>query len=122
MPILRRGLVSVIPRGCIYLSITFETPENFCMESILFDVAEVSLPFNTILGRAALYQLMVVVHYWYHFLKMSSPNGVFKIRGDRDTGAYALEKLQALAAAREVATEPGARTLLHRDHASVAQP
>jgi hypothetical protein len=52
-----------MPRGCIYLPITFETPENFCMESILFDVAEVSLPFNAILGRPALYQLMVVVHY-----------------------------------------------------------
>jgi hypothetical protein len=30
--------------------------ENFCMESILFDAMEVSLPFNTILSRASLYE------------------------------------------------------------------
>jgi hypothetical protein len=29
--------------------------ENFHTESVLFDVAEVSLPFNAILGRPALY-------------------------------------------------------------------
>jgi hypothetical protein len=38
---------------------------------------------------------------------MSSPNGVLKIRGDRDVGACALEKLQALAAAREADAKPG---------------
>jgi hypothetical protein len=44
--------------------------ENFCTESILFDVAEVSLPFNAILGRPTLYQFMVVAHYGYLVLKM----------------------------------------------------
>jgi hypothetical protein len=29
--------------------------ENFCMESVLFDVVEVSLSFNVILGRPTLY-------------------------------------------------------------------
>jgi hypothetical protein len=29
--------------------------ESFCTKSVLFDVAEVSLPFNAILGRPALY-------------------------------------------------------------------
>jgi hypothetical protein len=77
------------------------------MESILFEVAEVDLPFNAILGRPALYQFMAVAHYGYLVLKMPSPNGVLKIQGDRDTGACALEKLQALAVAREAAEEPG---------------
>jgi hypothetical protein len=67
--------------------------ENFCTESILFDVAEVSLPFNAILGRPTLYQFMVVAHYGYLVLKMPSPNGVLKIQGDHDSGACALEKL-----------------------------
>jgi hypothetical protein len=44
------GLVSVMPRGCISLPVTFGTLENFRIESVLFDVAEVNLPFNTILG------------------------------------------------------------------------
>jgi hypothetical protein len=87
------GPVPVILRGCISLPVTFETPENFHTESVLFDVAEVSLPFNTILGRPVLYQFMVVGHYGYLVLKMSPLNGVLKIRGDRDAGVSALEKL-----------------------------
>jgi hypothetical protein len=97
------GPVSVIPRGCISLPITFGTVKNFCTESVLFDIAEVSLPFNAILGKPALYQFMAVAHYGYLVLNMPSPNGVLKIRGDCDAGACALEKLQALAAAREAA-------------------
>jgi hypothetical protein len=44
------GLVLVTPRGCISLLVTFGMVENFRMESVLFDVAEVSLPFNAIVG------------------------------------------------------------------------
>jgi hypothetical protein len=93
------GPVSVMPRGCISLPVTFETAENFRTESILFDVAEVSLPFNAILGIPALYRFMVVAYYGYLVLKMPSPGGVLRIRGDRDAGACALEKLQALTVA-----------------------
>jgi hypothetical protein len=49
------GPMSVMPRGCISLLITFEMPENFRTESVLFDVVEVNLSFNAILGRLALY-------------------------------------------------------------------
>jgi hypothetical protein len=48
------GPVSVMPRECIFLPVTFGMPENFCTESILFDIVEVSLPFKAILGRPAL--------------------------------------------------------------------
>jgi hypothetical protein len=87
------GPVSVTPCGCISLPVTFGAAENFHTESIHFDVAEVSLSFNTILGRPALYQFMAVAHYGCLLLKMSSPNGVLKIRGggDHDMGACALE-------------------------------
>jgi hypothetical protein len=101
------GPVSVILRGCISLPVTFRTIENFCMESVLFDVVEVSLLFNAILGRPALYQFMAVAHYGYLVLKMPSPNGVLKILGDRDVGVCSLEKLQALAVSHEAAEEPG---------------
>jgi hypothetical protein len=73
------------------------------MESVIFNVAEVSLLFNAILGRPALYRFMVVAHYGYLVLKMPSPNDIIKVRGDHSTGAFVLEKLQALAAAQEVA-------------------
>jgi hypothetical protein len=73
--------VSVMPCSCISLPVIFGTVENFRTESVLFDVVEVSLPFNVILGRPPLYQFMVVAHYGYLVLKMPSPNGVLKIRG-----------------------------------------
>jgi hypothetical protein len=57
------GPVSVTPRDCISLLVIFGSVENFCTKSILFDVAEVSLPFNVILGRPTLYQFMAVAHY-----------------------------------------------------------
>jgi hypothetical protein len=106
-PFLGVGSVSVKPCSCISLLVTFETIENFYTKSILFDVVEVNLSFNAILDKPALYQFMAVAHYGYLVLKMPSPNGVFKIWGDCDMGACAVEKLQVLAAAREAADEPG---------------
>jgi hypothetical protein len=44
-----------MPRDCISLLVMFGTPENFCTESVIFDITEVNLPFNSILGRLALY-------------------------------------------------------------------
>jgi hypothetical protein len=92
-PFSRVGLVSIIPHGCISLPVTFGTPENFLMESVLFNIAEVSLPFNVILGRLTLYQFIAVAHYGYLVLKMSSLNGVLKIHRDHDAGVSALGKL-----------------------------
>jgi hypothetical protein len=106
-PFSRVGPVLVTPRGCISLPVTFGTAENFRTQSVLFDVAEVSLLLNAILGRPAMYQFMAVAHYGYLVLKMPSPNGVLKIRGGRYAGVCALEKLQALAAAHDAAEEPG---------------
>jgi hypothetical protein len=95
------GSASIIPRDSISLSVTFGTPANYRTESVVFDVVEINLSFNAIISRPALYQFMVVAHYGYMVLKMSSPNGVIKIRGDRITGAFTLEKLQALATTQE---------------------
>jgi hypothetical protein len=114
------GLVLVIPQGCISISVTFEMHENFRTESVLFNIVEVSLPFNVILGRPTLYQFMAVTHYGYLVLKMSSPNDVLKIRGDRDAGVSALEKLQALAAQHEAAVGPGSPDQAPSSHASMA--
>jgi hypothetical protein len=81
---------------------------------------EVNLPFNAILGRPNLYQFMVVDHYGYLVLKMSSPSGILKVRGDRSTGVSALEKLQALAAAQEAAAGYGGADRRPQARASVA--
>ena len=68
------------------------------MENVQFDVVEVNLPFNAIIGRPALYRFMVVAHYGYLVLKMSSPAGILTMRGDRTTTLAAVEKLHTLAA------------------------
>ena len=74
------------------------TEENFRTESVQFDVAEVNLPFNAIIGRPALYRFMAIAHYGYLVLKMPSPAGVLTVRGDRTAAVAAVERLHALAA------------------------
>jgi hypothetical protein len=123
-PFSRVGSMLVL-RGFISLSVTFGTPENFHTESVLFDVAQVNLPFNAILGRPALYQFMAVAHYGYLVLKMPSPNDVLKIHRDRDACVSTLEKLQALAASREAAARPVGKDpapLSSRQHGSTSAP
>jgi hypothetical protein len=71
----------VYPIGSIALPVTFRTEENFRTENVQFDVAEVNLPFNAIIGRPALYRFMAIAHYGYLVLKMSSPAGVLTMRG-----------------------------------------
>jgi len=61
-------------------------------------VAEVNLPFNAIIGRPALYCLMIIAHYGYLVLKMRSPARILTVRGDRTAAVAAVEKLHALAA------------------------
>jgi hypothetical protein len=88
----------VYPLGSIALPVTFGTEENFRTENVQFDVAEVNLPFNAIIGRPTLYRFMAIAHYEYLVLKMSSPSRVLTVWGDRAAALAAVEKLHALAA------------------------
>jgi hypothetical protein len=56
-PFSRVGPHLVYPVGTISLPVMFGMEENFRTENIQFDVAEVNLPFNAIIGRPALYRL-----------------------------------------------------------------
>jgi hypothetical protein len=80
------------------LPVTFGTKANFRTENIQFDVVEVNLPFNAIIGRLTLYRFMTVAHYGYLVLKIPSPAGVLTVQGDRTATVAAVEKLHALAA------------------------
>jgi hypothetical protein len=99
------GPQPVYPLGSIALPVTFGTEENFRTENVQFDVAEVNLPFNTIIGRPTLYRFMAIAHYGYLVLKMPSPAGVLTVWADCTAALAAVEKLHALAAetARAVA-------------------
>jgi hypothetical protein len=85
----------VYPLGSIALPVTFGTEENFRTENVQFDVAEVNLPFNAIIGRLALYRFIAIAHYGYLVLKMLSPAGVLTVRGDGPAALAAVEKLHA---------------------------
>jgi hypothetical protein len=95
------GAGSIIPCSSNSLSITFRTPKNYRTKSVVFNITEVNLPFNAILSRLALYQVMTIAHYGYLVLKMSSPNGVIKVCGDRSSSVLMLVKLTAMAVAKE---------------------
>jgi hypothetical protein len=92
------GPQPVYPLGSIALPVTFGTEENFRTENVVFDVEEVNLPFNAIIGRSALYRFMAIAHYGYLVLKMPSPTRVLTVQGDCTAALAAVEKLHALAA------------------------
>jgi hypothetical protein len=91
------GPQPVYPLGSIALPVTIGTEENFRTKNVQFDVAEVNLPFNAIIGRPTLYRFMAIAHYGYLVLKMPSPAGVLTVRGDHAAVLTAVEKLHALA-------------------------
>jgi hypothetical protein len=83
-----RGIVpgaAVTVISQISLPITFGTRENFCMETIQFEVADFETRYNAFLGRPALFKFM---HYAYLVLKMPGPCGVIPIRGDVKQAFY----------------------------------
>jgi hypothetical protein len=88
----------IYPVGTISLPVSFGMEVNFRIENVQFEVAEVNLPFNTIIGRPALYRFMAIAHYGYLVLKMPSPTGILTVQGDRTAAVAAVEKLHALAA------------------------
>jgi hypothetical protein len=62
--------------GTISLPVTFGTEVNFRIENVQFEVAEVNLPFNAIIG----------------------PEGILTVQGDRTAVVAAVEKLHTLVA------------------------
>jgi hypothetical protein len=88
----------VYPLESIVLPVTFGTEENFHIENVQFDIAEVNLPFNSIIGRPALYRFMAIAHYGYLVLKMPTPAEVLTVWEDHAAAVTAVEKLHALAA------------------------
>ena len=64
------------PLGKILLPVTFGTKENYQTENIIFDVADIAMPYNGILGRPVLAKFMAVVHHVYNSLKIPSYWGV----------------------------------------------
>jgi hypothetical protein len=50
----------------------FGTKENYRMENVVFDVEDIAMPYNDILGHPVLAKFMDVVHHAYNSLKIRS--------------------------------------------------
>jgi hypothetical protein len=70
------------PLGHIYMSVTFETPENYRTEFLRFEVASFDCGYNAIIGRPGLAKFMAIPHYTYIILKMSRPQGIITVHAD----------------------------------------
>ena len=87
------------PKGQISLPVTFGTSANFRTEMIVFDVADIPLSYNMILGRPALAKFMAASHYAYNTLKMLEPDGVITVKVDKKDAIFCIEKMYKTAAA-----------------------
>ena len=61
------------PKGKVTLPATFGGELNYRTKRIVFDLAEIPLPYNGILGRPAQAKFMAASHYAYNMLKMPEP-------------------------------------------------
>jgi hypothetical protein len=52
--------------GKVVLPVTFGTHDNYRTENVTFDIAEILLPYNGLLGRPALAQFVVAAHLGRH--------------------------------------------------------
>ena len=80
------------PLGHIDLPVTFGGPANFRTERVNFDVADLSLPYNAVLGRPALVKFMAAVHYAYLQMKMPGPGGPISVHGDLKVALACMEQ------------------------------
>jgi hypothetical protein len=94
---------AAIPLGSVVLPVTFgDTSENYRIEYIKFEVADVKTSYHAILGRLAIAKFMAVPHYTYLVRKMSSPAGVLSLQGDLKISFHCDTEAVELAATNQV--------------------
>ena len=80
-------------KGKITLPVMFGGQLNYRMEKIVFDVAEIPLPYNGILGRPALAKFMAASHYGYNTLKMPGPLTILTAPSDKKDALTCADQL-----------------------------
>ena len=81
------------PKGKVTLPVTFGGELNYRTERIVFDVAEIPLPYNRILGRPALAKFMAASHYAYNTLKMPGPMNIITVPSDKKDALICADQL-----------------------------
>jgi hypothetical protein len=90
------------PLGKVTLPVTFGGELNYRTEKVVFDVVDLPLLYNGILGRPALAKFMAASHYAYNTLKMPGPMGVISIPSDKKDAIICVDKMYRDAVAAEV--------------------
>ena len=81
------------------MPVTFGGELNYQTERTVFDVVDLPLPYNGILGRPALAKFMAASHYAYNTLKMPGPLGVITIPSDEKDAIICVDKCYLLSTA-----------------------
>jgi hypothetical protein len=89
---------STMPIGQVRLPVTFGTRDNYRTESLDFNVAYITLPYNAILGYPALARLMVATHHGFNVLKIPSTNGTIIVRCNEKDAVRCVEHVYREAA------------------------
>ena len=91
---------STIPLGQIRLPITFGKREDYRIELIDFDVAQIRLPYNAILRYPALAKFMALTHHAYNVPKMPGSCGIITVACDEKDAVCSLERAYQAAAVK----------------------
>jgi hypothetical protein len=71
---------STMPIGQVRVPVTFGTRDNYRTESLNFDIAYITLPYNAILGYPALARFMVATHQGFNILKIPGTKDMITVR------------------------------------------
>ena len=83
---------STHPIGQVRLPVTFGECNNYHTELIDFDVADIRLPYNAILGYPALAKFMAATHHGYNVLKMPGSSSVITVACQENDAVCSLER------------------------------
>ncbi|KAI5022607.1 hypothetical protein ZWY2020_059492 [Hordeum vulgare] len=80
-------------KGNITLPVTFGGELIYRAEKVIFDVVELSLPYNGVLGRLAKAKFIEASHYAYNVLKMPGPMGVISISSNKKDAVICIDQM-----------------------------
>jgi hypothetical protein len=70
-----------IPLRQINLSVTFRDENNYCTETLTFEVVDFSGPYDVIQGQPSYVKFMSIPSYTYLKLKVPRPTGIITVEG-----------------------------------------
>ena len=83
---------STHPIGQVRLPVTFGEHNNYCTELIDFDITDIRLPYNAILGYPALAKFMAAMHHDYNILRMPGSGGIIMVACQEKDEVCSLER------------------------------